>query len=40
MEQSGLKLNETKTHMLLLSQKKRAHELDGVNVELKRQKVV
>ena len=39
VEQNGLKLNETKTQMLLLGRRKRAQELDDVNVELKRQKV-
>ena len=39
VEQNGLKLNEAKTQMLLLGRKKRAKELDNVNVELKGQKV-
>lgn len=34
-----MKLNEAKTQMLLLGRKKRAKELDDVNVELKGQKV-
>ena len=38
VEQNGLKLDEAKTQMLLLG-KKRAEELDYVNVELKGQKV-
>ena len=40
VEQNGLKFNETKIQMLLLGQKKRAQELDDVNMELKGQKVV
>ena len=39
VERNGLKLNEAKTQMLLLGMKKRAKELDYVNVELKGQKV-
>ena len=39
VELNGLKLNEAKTQMLLLGKKKRAKELDYVNVELKGQKV-
>ena len=39
VEQNGLKLNETKTQMLLLGRRKRAQELDDVNVVLKGQKV-
>ena len=39
VEQNGLKLNEAKTQMLLLGKKKRAKELDYVNVELKGHKV-
>ena len=35
VEQSGLKLNEAKTQMLLLGKMKTAKELDNVNVELK-----
>ena len=39
VEQNGLKLNEAKTQMFLLGKKKRAKELDYVNVELKGLKV-
>ena len=39
VEQNGLKLNEAKTQMLLLGKKKRAKELDYINVKLKGQKV-
>ena len=39
VEQNGLKLNETKTRMLLLGRRKRGQELDDVNMELKGQKV-
>ena len=39
VEQNGLKLDETKTQMLLLGRRKRAQELDDVNVVLKGQKV-
>ena len=35
VQQNGLKLNEAKIQMLLLGKKKRAKELDNVNVELK-----
>ncbi len=39
VERNGLKLNEAKTQMLLLSRKKRAKELDDVVVKLKGQQV-